>query len=189
MSAEPPKLSQAELDAKKNQLTHNESPPKSQQAVLSEVRTERGGEHLKHAEVKSTQALLQEVRLETGEKKGKLAHAATVDKQSLLSEVRRQDSKKNLHEPHIPKASVIEEALSERGIEDPIKIVPVVAAESLPHAKKNLKEAKTVDKTSVLSEVRAEHGGKDHLKHSDHPPKSTQAVMSEVRAANKSGKE
>lgn len=174
-------VSKDDLELKKENLKTTHTVDK--QSVLSEVRKGHGGkEVLKHADVppKSGQNLMSEVRAES-KNVDKLKKASTIEKQSLLSEVRADHGGGHLKETPVLKAEVLAEALSDREGDDPVKIVPAVAEQSIQYGQKHLKEAKTVDKQSVLSAVRKEHGGAEVLKHTGVAPKSGQALLSEVR--------
>lgn len=152
--------------------------PKSTHDVLQEVRAGHGGKgKLNHVTPKSGQDLLQEVRAVHGGEEKLKKSARPVEKQSLLQEVRAEVRQSHLKPTELPNPAIIEEVLAAAG-EDK-KAVPAIAKQSLAHGVKHLKHGKTVEKQSLLSEVRKEHGGKDHLKHT--VPKNTQALLSEVR--------
>jgi hypothetical protein len=176
-----PTVSKAALENGKEHLKQGHTVDKH--ALIAEVRQEHGGkEKLKHTDVppKSGQSLASEIRAEHGGKE-RLKKAATVEKQSMLSEVRAERRDGHLHETPKLNAVVLTEVLSERlDGEDPIKIVPVIAEQSIKAGKHKLKEGvKPVEKQNLLSEVRKEHGGADKLKHTETVDK--QSLLSEVR--------
>ena len=156
--------------------------PKSAHDVLQEVRAGHGGkDKLHHVQPKSGQDLLQEVRSVHGGEETLKKSGPPIEKQSLLQEVRAELRQPHLKPTELTNPAIIGEVLAAAG--EDLKAVPVIAKQSLPHAVKNLKHGKTVEKQSLLTEVRKEHGGKDHLKHT--VPKNTQALLSEVRTSQR----
>lgn len=156
--------------------------PKSTHDVLQEVRAGHGGkDKLHHVQPKSGQDLLQEVRAVHGGEEKLKKSGPPVEKQSLLQEVRAELRQSHLKPTELPNPAIIGEVLAIAG--EDLKAVPAIAKQSLAHGVKHLKHGKTVEKQSLLTEVRKEHGGKDHLKHT--VPKNTQALLSEVRTSQR----
>lgn len=153
-----------------------------QAAILGAVSKPGAGETLKHAAAppKSTQALLSDVRKEKGDT-SKLHHTDTSEKRSLLSEVRKEHGPGSLKEAPSVKTDVIKEVIGD-AVGEGAKLGPAVASATVKAGRNMLKESKEpVQLSDVMSDVRAGHGGKD-LNHTGVPPKSGQAVLSAVRS-------
>ena len=178
-----PAVAEQSIQYGKNHLHHNDNKTVDKQSVLSQVRHEQGGKNaLNHTGVKpkSERDLLSQVRLEG--KHTDLNPAQPVEKRSLLAEVRADHGGSHLQETPKLNHQVLQQVVSPDVTVDGSKMTPAVAEQSIQYGKNHLKEkVKTVDKQSVLSEVRHEQGGKNALKHTGVKPKSERDLLSQVR--------
>lgn len=173
-----------ELEERQVTLRAAPASPKNVKQLMTEVRSQHGiGKDIAVGGRKGNptvvkQTLLSQVRAARGGRDS-LKKARTVEKHSLLSQLR--GDKKKLRAVNKLREAVVEEVLSERGIEDPIKITPVVAHESLPYGMKHLRHTYTTERKALLSQIRLRHLRMDNLLSSPGVPRCMKELLSAVR--------